>query len=110
MSINQDQMLQAIYDTLFSGFTNPPAGASGEGASQAEKTYLTLQWPGLQIDVSQFANPWTPQNTTGNTAATENFSFLVDKALSVNPITAQNGQNVSDIYSLVVNAQVVPPS
>lgn len=109
MSINQTAMLEAIYDTLFSAFTSPPTGANGEGASQADKTYLTLEWPGLQIDVAQFANPWSPSNPTGSTEATENLSFLVDKAQSLNPITSQNGQNVSDIYGLVVTATVVPP-
>ncbi|MEH1836188.1 MAG: hypothetical protein V7L29_30070 [Nostoc sp.] len=109
MSINQDQMLQAIYDTLFSAFTSPPTQAKGQGASQADQTYLTLEWPGLQIDVEQFANPWSPQNPNGSTTATENLSFLVDKVQSLNPIYSANGQNVSDIYNLVVNAQVVPP-
>jgi hypothetical protein len=109
MSINQDAMLQAIYDTLFSAFTSPPAQAAGQGASQADQTYLTLEWPGLQIDVSQFANPWSPQNKDGSTEATENLSFLVDKTQSLNPISAQNGQTVSNIYKSVVNANVVPP-
>ncbi len=109
MSINQDQMLQAIYDTLFSAFTSPPAQAQGQGASQADQTYLTLEWPGLQIDVAQFANPWSPQNPQGRTESTENLSFLVDKVQSLNPIYSANGQNISDIYNLVVNAQVVPP-
>ena len=109
MSINQDQMLQAIYDTLFSAFTSPPAQAQGQGGSQADQTYLTLEWPGLQINVSDFANPWSPQNPQGSTEATENLSFLVDKVQSLNPIYSANGQNISDIYNLVVNAQVVPP-
>lgn len=109
MSINQDQMLQAIYDTLFSAFTSPPAQAQGQGASQADQTYLTLEWPGLQIDVAQFANPWSPQNPKGSTESTENLSFLVDKVQSLNPIYSANGQNISDIYEVVVNAQVVPP-
>lgn len=109
MSINQDQMLQAIYDTLFSAFTSPPAQAEGQGASQADQTYLTLEWPGQQIDVEQFANPWSPQNKDGSTDATENLSFLVDKVQSLNPIFSANGQNISDIYSLVTNAQVVSP-
>ncbi|NEQ82118.1 MAG: hypothetical protein F6K26_18240 [Moorea sp. SIO2I5] len=109
MSINQDEMLQAIYDTLFSAFTSPPAQAQGQGASQADKTYLTLTWPAIQIDIPQYANAWSPSNTEGNQAATENFSFLVDKVQSLNPISSENGQNISDIYKLVVNAQVVPP-
>jgi len=109
MSINQDQMLQAIYDTLFSAFTSPPAQAEGQGSSQAEQTFLTLEWPGQQIDVAQFANPWSPQNPQGSTEATENLSFLVDKVPSLNSIFSTNGKNISEVYNLVVNAQVVPP-
>lgn len=109
MSINQDQMLQAVYDTLFSAFTSPPAQAQGQGASQAEQTYLTLEWPGLPINVKEFENPWSPQNRTGSTEATENLSSLVDKVQSLNPVYSANGQNISDIYGQVVNAQVVPP-
>lgn len=109
MSINQDQMLQAIYDTLFSAFTSPPAQAQGQGASQADQTYLTLEWPGLQIEVAQFANPSSPQNPEGSMAATENFSFLVDKVQSLNPIYSANGQNVSQIYKAVLGAKVVEP-
>ncbi|MBF0393414.1 MAG: hypothetical protein HQL38_12115 [Alphaproteobacteria bacterium] len=109
MSLNQDEMLQAIYDTLFSAFTSPPAGAQTEGASQAAQTYLSLQWPGMQIDVSQFADPWSASNPDGSTMATETLSLMVDKVMSLNPISAQNGQNVSDIYATVVEATVVPP-
>ena len=109
MSINQDKMLQAVYDTLFSAFTSPPQGLQGQGASQAEQTYLTLNWPGQQIDFTSFANPWSPNNKKGKVEATENFSTLVDPIQSINPITAPNGQKISQLYQLVVNAKVVPP-
>ncbi len=109
MSINQEQMLQAIYDTLFSSFTAPPAGMSLEGASQAKQTYLTLQWPGLQINPADFANPYSPSNPEGSQAVVENFSAMVNKVQALNPITSPNGNTVSQIYQAVLEAQITPP-
>jgi hypothetical protein len=109
MAIDQEQLLQSIYDTLFSAYTSPPAGANGQGGSDADKSYLILNWPGMQIDEAQFANPWSPNNPQGSTAATEEFSFFVDKLPALNPILSLNGQSLSSIYELIVNAQVVPP-
>jgi hypothetical protein len=110
MPVSQSLMLQAVYDALFGAFTSPPVGApTREGGLQADQTFLALNWPGSQIDPADVANPWSPNNTSGSMYATENLSVLVDKIPSVNPIYSPNGQNISDIYSLVVNAQVVPP-
>ncbi|MDQ2769386.1 MAG: hypothetical protein M3Y54_02655 [Bacteroidota bacterium] len=109
MAVDEAQIAQAIYDNLFAAFTNPPQGMSGKSASQADKTFLTLNWPGQQIDVAEFANPWSPANPTGSTAATEKFSRLVDDNQSLFPVTSPNGNQVSKMYGLVVNAQVVPP-
>lgn len=109
MADQNARMLQAIYDTLFSAYTNPPVGTQGEGGSQAEQTYLSLNWPGQQIDPSYFANAWSPQNPQGTIESTEHFATLADRLFSLNPITAENGENLSKIYDLTVNAIVVPP-
>lgn len=109
MAIDQQQMMQAIYDTLFGAFTSPPPGASGEGASQADQTYLTLMWPGQQLDPADFANPWGPNNTTGSVFATENFSKMVDEIPSMNPIYSPKVTTISSLYGMVLKAQVVPP-
>ncbi len=109
MADQNARMLQAIYDTLFSAYTSPPVGTQGEGGSQADLTYLTLNWPGQQIDPSSFANAWSPQNTTGSVEATENFSSLVDNLLLLNPISSQNGNLLTKVYENVLNATIVPP-
>ena len=111
-SINsQSLILQAISDGLFGAFTSPPAGAPvPSGGLDATKVYLSLNWPGSQIDISDFANPWSPNNPNGNMAANENLSIMVDKAPNVHPIYSPSGQLVSDVYGLVTSAHYVPPA
>ena len=109
MAVNETQIMQAIYDNLFAAFTSPPQGFNGAAVSQKDKTYLTLNWPGQQIDVAQFANPWSPNNSTGSTTATELFARLVDDNQSIYPVASPNGNRLSQVYESVVNAQVVPP-
>ena len=109
MAVNEAQIVQAIYDNLFAAFTNPPQGINGGAVSQKDKTYLTLNWPGQQIDVAEFANPWSPGNPTGSTTATEIFSRLVDDSQSIYPVTSPNGNRLTQVFGQVVNAQVVPP-
>lgn len=103
------RMMQAIYDTLFNAYTNPPPGSQTQGASQAASTYVSLNWPGQQIDIAQYANAWSPQNPDGAVSATENFATLADNMMSLNPISALNNNTLSNIYSLVVNANVTAP-
>lgn len=109
MPDQNSKMLQAIYDTLFSAYTNPPQGVDSPATSQADQTYLSLNWPGQQIDIGQFANPFSPNNPEGSMEAVENFSALVDNLLSINPISSQNGNRLTQVYESTVNAQVIPP-
>ena len=109
MAISEDKMLQTIYDSLFAAFTSPPPNAQRQGGSQADKTFLILNWPGQQVDPAQYRNPWTPTNPEGTQEAAENFSALVDDAPMLNPIWSPSGRKVSQIYADVVNAKVVPP-
>lgn len=102
-------MLQSIYDTLFSSFSNPPEELKMQGTSQNQNLYLSLNWPGQALDIEAFANPQSPTNPGGQAASLQNFSTLVDKLLSINPISSQNGQTLSEIYKLTVTAGVTPP-
>lgn len=70
---------------------------------------MILNWPGQQVDPAQFRNPWSPANPAGTQEAAENFSALVDDAPLLNPVWAPSGRKVSQIYTDVVNAKVVPP-
>lgn len=105
-----EKILQAIYDTLYSAYANPPAGLKLQGTSQTENVYLTLNWPGQQISVEDFANPWSVNNPGGSTDATKNFSILVDNLLAINPIASMNGQTLSKVYAMALDAKVTPPA
>jgi len=107
MAIDQGKMLQTLFDTLFSAFTSPPPGS--DAGSQKNSTFLTLNWPGDAIDISQYAGPWSPTNPEGSMAALENFSRLADRAPSVNVAYSPSSQTVSQIFGNVVQATVVPP-
>jgi hypothetical protein len=110
MAISQDRMLQAVYDALFGAFTKPPVNSpTREGGLSPDSTFLALNWPGVQIDVADFAGPWSPINSNGNMFAAENFSKLVDNVPSLSAIYSPNGEKVSDVYKSIVNAHVSPP-
>lgn len=103
-------MLQSIYDTLFSAYADPPADLKLQGTSQNQNIYLSLNWPGQAIDLESFANPQSPANPNGSEKSVQNFSQLVDRLFSINPITAENGHTLSKgIYPLTVKATVTPP-
>ncbi len=111
MALNsQALMLQAIYDGLFGSFTSPPAGAPVQGGGlEASKVYVSLNWPGAQVHISDFGDPWSPHNPSGNLQATENLSEMVDKVPNVDPIYSDSSQRVSRNYGFVVNAHYVAP-
>lgn len=101
MAIDEQKMMQSVYDTLFGVYTSPPPGGLPAG-SQENKTFLTFVPGGNPVDIEQFANPWNPNNTEGSTAATENFSKLVDQVPSVKAAYSPNGNTVSGIYKQIV--------
>jgi hypothetical protein len=110
MPINNQKMLQSIYDTLFSGYVQPPDGANVQGASPDPKNvYLCLEWPGKQISEADLAGGWSPNNPKGNMEATENFSTLVDAAPSLFPMFTPTGRKVSETYATVTQANYTPP-
>ena len=110
MPVNNQKMMQSIYDTLFSGFVQPPDAAAVQGPNpDPARVYLVMEWPGKQISEADVAGAWSPTNPTGKMSATENFSDLVDKIPSTFPMWAPAGPPVSDTYRSITNAQVTPP-
>lgn len=106
MAIEQEKMLQTLYDSLFGVFTGKPPG--GEAGSESEKTVLMLNWPGQAIDTATFANPWSPANPNGSQEALETFSALVNPVPLINVGYVASSKKVSEVHELVVNANVVP--
>ncbi len=109
MAINQEKMMQSILDIIYDSLTTPPSGGmSGRPPVEPENTFVTLAFPGNPIDVSQFANAWSPTNPEGNTVASENFAWLVDNVPKRETIHSPSGLSVDDLYGEIVNANVAP--
>ena len=107
MTINQAAIIQAIYDTIFAAYTQPPI--SGLPApNTAQDVFLNLEWPGQQIDVAQFQNPWSPQNLSGSPLATEMFSNLVNVVPAIASTYRDTGVTVEEMYSILLSG--VPDS
>lgn len=109
MPVNEQKIMQAIYDNLFSAFTSPPTGINGSAISQKDHTYLTLNWPGQPIAPADYSGPYDVATKKGKMNSVENFSRLVDDIQSLYPITSPLGRKISDVYASVVNANVPMP-
>ncbi len=101
MAIDQATLIQAVYDTIFSAFTQSPVPGLPP-ASQGSNIFLTLEWPGQQLDVSQYQNPWSPQNPQGSQMAIENFSTLVNPVASLSAIYVDSGITVEEMYQFIL--------
>src|SRR6476620_1239869 len=111
MAVSQEKMLQAVYDALFGAFTKPPKGAPlPQNGLPPDKTYLSLNWPGLQVDINDFADPWHPNNTEDSMFATENLSALVDDVPEANAIYNKNGNTVAQIYKSILSPHISAPT
>jgi hypothetical protein len=108
MSIDQAALIRSIYDTIFMAYTQPPLPGL-PAVSQPDNLFLTLEWPGQQLDPSQFSNPWSPQNLSGSPLATEYFANLVNPIPALSAIYADSGITVEEIYKTILLLATVPP-
>jgi hypothetical protein len=108
MAIDENKMVQSIYDTLFNAYTKSPPGGLPAG-SEADRMFITLIPGGEPIDISQYANPVSPLNPQGIPAATENFSRLVDRLPLVKSAFVDSGKKISEVYKAIVEGANVTP-
>lgn len=108
MSIDQAALIRSIYDTIFVAYTQPPLPGL-PAVSQPDNLFLTLEWPGQQLDPSQFNNPWSPQNLSGSPLATEYFANLVNPIPALSATYADSGITVEEIYKTILLLATVPP-
>ncbi|AFY36078.1 hypothetical protein [Calothrix sp. PCC 7507] len=106
MAINEAEIMQAVYDLLFSPVTTKAPGVPSQIG--LEKCFLTLQKPGLPIDPTDYQNLWSPGNKNSDDLATKRFSDLVNQAPALAEIHQLNGHLISNIYQQILHAQVVP--
>ena len=110
MAIDQKTMLQTVYDTIFDALTTTPRGlGTGRPILPRTTTYMSLSIPGNPVDVTQFANAWSPTNPNGSTLASENLATLVDPVPVFIPAYAASGGSTDDLYGEIVRANVAPP-
>ena len=95
----QDDFIEALYATVLAGTGAAGGGASGVG-------YVCLEWPGLPIELADYANPLTGDNPTGSPAALEAFSTLVDELPALSPLYQATGASLQTIYRMILGATV----
>jgi hypothetical protein len=109
MAVDQEKMMQAIYDKISDILTMAPSmGMAGRPAIEPENTFVTLAFPGLPVDVSQFDNAWSPSNPDGEMSKVENFAWFVDQIPKMQAIYATSELSVDKLYGQIVQAKVVP--
>jgi hypothetical protein len=106
MPIDQASLIQSVYDNIFSTFIKPPT--TGQPTVRSREMFLTLEWPGQQLDASQYQNPWAPQNPSGSQFATEMLSALIDAIPLLDAVYVDSGVTVEEMYEFVLGATAVP--
>src|ERR1700761_3418196 len=105
-------LAQSLYDGIFSSLTGSPDGKPG--AYDPNKTFLTLQKPGLLINPADYANPQTPGNMGGSPQSAEHTDDLVNSIPNFSAYQTDSGRLISDVYQQVLRATVTvvdpPPS
>lgn len=100
--------MQSIHDTIYDALTTAPPVGGGQPIESRRDNFFCLCFPGLPIDVTQFADPWTPTNPQGSVASAENFSTLVDVIPSISTLFYPSAASIEQVYQQVVNASVSP--
>ncbi len=104
MPIDQAAMIRSIYDTIFAAYTQPPLPGL-PAPSQAANMFLTLEWPGQQLDPSAFQNPWTPMNLAGSQLSNELFAALVNSVPTLSVTYTDSGVTIEEMYQLILRSE-----
>lgn len=102
MSVNQAELVKIIYDSVFSRMVKPIQN------SEKQEVLLSLEFPGQQLDESQYQNPWSPENPDGAQFSTEMFSELIDAIPLVSPTYIDSGITIEEMYDFILGASALP--
>ena len=97
-------LAQSIYDGIFGSLTGSPDGKAG--AYDPNKTFLTLQKPGVLINPADFNDVWTPGNPNGKMANAGNLYDLVNQIPNFSAYQTNSGRLVTDFYNQVLRSTV----
>jgi hypothetical protein len=104
MAIDQAVLIQMVYDSVFSQLIKPATPTP----VKSRELLLSLEFPGQQLEESQYQNPWSPQNASGSQFATEMLSSLIDAIPLVDAIYVDSGVTVEEMYEFVLGASAIP--
>jgi hypothetical protein len=99
-------LVQGIYDNILGSVTKAESG--GQPLMPAATTVFSLMQPGLAINSKDFANPWTPGNSSGNKDAAINTANLVDAAPTMSALYSDNGNRISQVYKQILDGVNIP--
>ena len=106
MPLKMMDLLQPVYQTILAAYTKPPMEGLPPGNRESD-IFLTLNWPGQEIDEQQYGNAWSPQNPAGSQDAVENISLLADAIPVLDPRNEWSGNSVENLYRQILDAQPI---
>jgi hypothetical protein len=107
VAVDDNQMMQAIYDALYAAIATAPPGSTPTVTSPI----LVVARPGLAIQPKDYTGALSVSNPTGLNSSLEAFSDLIDPAPLFNAAYTPGG-STSELYGEVVHgtAQTTPPT
>lgn len=99
----EKQLLQAIYDRLFDAITYQPAG--GMNPFTESETFVHFS-KNAALEPSEYADPVTPSNPTGNMRSSEAFSRMVDYVSPMEIEWNPTGSSLSSTFKLIVDSAI----
>jgi hypothetical protein len=103
MAIDQATLIQMVYDSVFSQLIKPTATGTKD-----REILLSFEFPGQQVDETEYQNPWTPRTPDGSQFATEMFSNLIDAIPIVDSVYVDSGVTAEEMYEFALGAAAVP--
>lgn len=97
----EKQLLQAIYDRLFDAITYQPTG--GVNPFTESETFVHFS-KNAALEPSEYADPVTPSNPTGNMRSSEAFSRMVDYVSPMEIEWNPTGSSLSSTFKLIVDS------
>jgi hypothetical protein len=104
MSINQEQMMQAVYDAIYNAISVTPPGGQ---PSSAGSPILVMARPGLAVIPKDFTNAMGPANPGGLISSLQVFSEIIDPTPKFDAAYSP-GPDLTESYGEVVHGQVDP--
>jgi hypothetical protein len=97
MAIDQRALLETVYDLIHDAVAAVP-----NSAGQATPIFVSMQFPGINIDAKRYENPWSPHNPEGSYASLEHFAHLVDAVPLLSRVHTASHQRIDRLYGQIL--------